>query len=419
MITLFYIAIKSLGNRKVSIFLSMLSIALSVTLFLSVTVIKNGTKESFANTVSQADLIIGARGSGLQLLLYTIFQIGNATNNISWSSYENIKNKPNIEWLIPFSMGDSYRGFRVIATNEQFYAHYRYFGEKKILLKKGNIPKNIYDVAIGAQVAAQENLKIGDRIVLAHGISEQTIFQHDDQPFIVSAILEATNTPVDRALYVTLEGMEAIHINWKDGIPNSGSDVKKNLTKEDIKISQITSILARADNRINTLSLMREINEYKAEPLMAVIPGSVLSQLWSTLSYAEAAFELILLFVILLGILGMMIAIYNSLESRRREIAILRAIGASAKSIIFLLVLESFITSLLGCVLGYLINFIGIKLINPFIVKEFGILIQASRFHFFEFLYLFIFILCACLIGLIPAIKAYKNSLTDGLSIRI
>lgn len=417
MIVLLNVAFKSLLNRKTPFILSIISISLSIILFLGVNRIKEGTKESFANTVSQADLIIGARGSGLQLLLYTIFHLGNATNNISWSSYENIKSNPNIDWVIPFSLGDSYRGYRVIATNENFYAHYRYLGERKIELAAGNIPIDIYGVALGAQVAKQEKLKVGDRIILSHGISQQTIFQHADNPFVVTAVLKETNTPVDRALYITLEGMEAIHIDWQDGIPQHNAK-SKTIKKDDIHISSITSILARADNRINTLSLMRNINEFKKEPLMAVIPGSVLSQLWETVSYAEAAFEVILIFVILIGIFGMMISIYTSLDSRRRELAILRAIGASHKAIIFLLISESFLTCTLGCLLGYIVNFFSLKIINPFILKEFGIIIQQHSMQKFEIFYLLIIVLFACIIGIIPAIKAYKNSLTDGLSIR-
>ncbi len=419
MIVLLNIALKSLLNRKTPFILSIISISLSIILFLGVNRIKEGTKESFANTVSQADLIIGARGSGLQLLLYTIFHLGNATNNISWSSYETIKNNPMIDWVIPFSMGDSYRGYRVIATNENFFKHYRFLGERKIELTAGKIPNDIFEVALGAHIAQQQKLKVGDKITLSHGLSQQTIFQHTDMPFVVSAIINETNTPVDRALYITLEGMEAIHIDWQDGIPNQKEHSTTSLKKEDIRISSLTSILARADNRINTLALMRDINEFKKEPLMAVIPGSVLNQLWETVSYVEAAFEVILIFVILIGILGMMISIYTSLDSRRRELAILRAIGASHKSIIFLLVLESFLTCSLGCLLGYCVNFFSIKIINPFIIKEFGIIIQQNSIQKFELFYLLIIILFASIIGLIPALKAYKNSLTDGLSIRI
>ncbi|WGL60163.1 ABC transporter permease [Pigmentibacter sp. JX0631] len=419
MITLFKVAFQSLLNRKTSFVLSILSIALSVTLFLAVNVIKDGTKESFSNTVSQADLIVGARGSGLQLLLYTIFHLGSATNNISWQSYDAIKNLPNVAWTIPFSLGDSFHGFRVIATNENFYNYYRYLGDKKIELISGHMPNNIFETVIGSRVAETEKLKVGDKITLAHGISEQSIFKHDDKPFIVSGIIKETNTSIDRALYITLEGMEAIHIDWKDGIPSRQEKTKENIRKEDIQITQITSFLLRADNRINTLSLMRLINDYKKEPLLAAIPGSILSQFWETIAYAESAFQIILIFVVLIGILGMMISIYTSLESRRRELAILRSIGASAKAIVFLLIMESFIICFLGCLFGLIISYGSIYFLEPIVLNKFGILINHNGFKNFEYVYLLIIISFACLIGIIPALKAYRNSLTDGLSIKI
>ena len=419
MITLCKVAIQSLLNRKAPFVLSILSIALSVTLFLAVNVIKDGTKESFSNTVSQADLIVGARGSGLQMLLYTIFHLGSATNNISWQSYEAIKNLPNVEWTIPFSLGDSFHGFRVIATNENFYNHYRYLGNKKIELISGHIPNNIFETVIGSRIAEKEKLKIGDKITLAHGISEQSIFKHEDKPFLVSGIIKETNTPIDRALYITLEGMEAIHIDWKDGIPSVQQKTQENITKEDIQVTQITSFLLRADNRINTLSLMRSINDYKKEPLLAAIPGSILSQFWETIAYAESAFQIILIFVVLIGILGMMISIYTSLESRRREMAILRSIGASAKAIVFLLVMESFIICFLGCLFGLIISYVSVFFLEPIVLNKFGILINHNGFKNLEYIYLLIIISFACLIGIIPALKAYRNSLTDGLSIKI
>ena len=419
MITLFDVAIKSLLNRKTPFILSIASIALSVTLFLAVNVIRDGTKQSFSNTVSQADLIIGARGSGLQLLLYTIFHLGSATNNISWQSYESIKNMPNVEWTIPFSLGDSFHGFRVIATNENFYNHYHYLGDKNIELVSGSIPKNIYDTVIGARVAEVEKLKVGDKVTLAHGITEQSIFKHDDSPFIITGIIKETNTPIDRALYITLEGMEGIHIDWKDGIPSHQKNTKETIKKEDIQVTQITSMLLRADNRINTLSLMRSINDFKKEPLLAAIPGSILSQFWETISYAESAFQIILIFVILIGILGMMISIYTSLESRRREIAILRSIGTSYIAIVALLVMESFIICFFGCILGIFISYISLYFLKPFILNKFGILISQNGLQNFDYIYILIIISFACLIGIIPALKAYRNSLTDGLSIKI
>lgn len=422
MITLLKIAFQSLLNRKMSFILTVFSIALSIMLFLGIDRIKVGAKESFSNTISKTDLIVGSRGSGIQLLLYTLFHMGNATNNISWSSYENIKSNPEVSWTIPISLGDSYNGFRVIASDKNLYEHYQFFGDKKIELLEGKIPNNVFETALGIDVAKKENLKLGDQISLTHGISNGPgIITHNDKPFTVVAILKETTTPLDRAIYITLEGMEAIHIDWSDGAPPlPGKEITKNqIKKEEIKIAQITSFLLGAQSRISALSLLREINNYKKEPLMAIIPGATLSQLWETISYAEIAFQIISIFVVVVGIIGMMVSIYTSLENRRREIAILRAIGTDYKSIIFLLLSESFIISFFGCIFGYIFFYGFIKIAQPFILNEFGILIPSIILQPNEYIYLIIVIFISCIIGIIPAIKAYKNSLSDGLSIKI
>jgi putative ABC transport system permease protein len=422
MIILLKIAFQSLLNRKMTFILTIFSIAISIMLFLGIDRIRQGAKESFSNTISKTDLVVGARGSGIQLLLYTVFHMGNATNNISWSTYEHIKNDPEVKWTIPFSLGDSYNGFRVVATDHNLYEHYRFFGDKKIELAEGKIPDGVFDVALGSEMAKKENLKIGDKISLTHGISDGPgIIIHKDKPFTIVSILKETGTPLDRAAYITLEGMEAIHIDWTNGAPPiPGKEIPQNqIKKENIRIGQITAFLLGAQTRISALSLQRDINNYRKEAIMGVIPGVALSQLWETVSYAETALQIISVFVVAIGLIGMMVAIYTSLETRRREMSILRAVGAGSKTIVFLLLSESFIMSLLGCIFGYIFCYGAVIIARPFLLNEFGILIPIVSLQVYEYYYLIIVIIFSCIIGIVPAIKAYKNSLNDGLSIRI
>ncbi|APJ04018.1 ABC transporter permease [Silvanigrella aquatica] len=416
------IALQSLLNRKMTFLLTIFSIAMSIMLFLGIARIRQGAKESFSNTISKTDLVVGARGSGIQLLLYTVFHMGNATNNISWSSYEEIKNYPEVKWTIPFSLGDSYHGYRVVATDQNLYQHYRFFGDKKIQVAQGDIPDNVFDVALGWEMAKKENLKIGDPIPLTHGISTGPgIIVHKDKPFTVVGILKETGTPLDRAAYITLEGMEAIHIDWTNGAPPiPGNELSTSqIKKENIKVTQLTAFLLGAENRISALGLQRDLNNFKKEPIMAIIPGVALSQLWETVSYAESALQIISVFVVAIGLIGMMVSIYTSLETRRREISILRAVGAGSKAIVFLLISESLIISVFACILGYILCYGAILIARPFILNEFGILIPSISFEVNEFYYLLSVIIFSCIIGLVPAIKAYKNSLHDGLSVRL
>ncbi|MES2614503.1 MAG: FtsX-like permease family protein [Bdellovibrionota bacterium] len=416
------IIFKSILNRKLSFFLTLFSIAMSIALFVGVERVRLGAQESFTNTISQTDLVVGARGSGLQLLLYTVFHIGNATNNISWSTYTRFAKRSDVAWTIPYSLGDSYKGFRVVATNENFYEHYRFLQDKKPQLVLGHQSLELFDVTLGSAVAQKENLKIGDKIALTHGVSNGPgIMNHTDKPFTVVGILQNTGTPLDRALYITLEGMEAIHIDWKDGappLPGQGTSAST-LKKENIKIKQLTSFLLGATSRIDALSLQRKINNYKPEPLMAIIPGVTLSELWQSVSYVEVALKIVTLAVVVVGLIGMMVAIFNSLESRRREIAILRAIGAGMKNIFVVLIAESFILSFFGCVCGVLLCYVILILVRPMVLNNFGIDISIIFLQPYEYLYLSFVVVLACVLGLVPGYKAYKNCLVDGLSSRV
>jgi putative ABC transport system permease protein len=419
---LFSLAWHSLKNRKLTTGLTVVSIALSVALLVGVEHVRIGARDSFSNTISQTDLIVGARGGSLQLLLYAVFHIGSATNNVSYESYEHFRNHPAVAWTIPYSLGDSHRGFRVVGTTEDFYTHYRYRHDHKIEVSEGHSPDGVFDVVLGSDVARTLKYKVGDPIVVTHGISEgRGLLQHDDKPFHVVGILARTATPVDRSLYVTLYGIEAMHMDWADGgppMPGEETPVSR-IKKEDLKLKQITAFLLRSKSRIDTLRLQREINTFEGEPLMSIIPGAALAELWNTIGYAEEALTVITFFVLVVGLMGMLVSLYTSLNERRREMAILRALGAGPRKVIFLLVLESFLLSLAGTVLGFATVYAGAFLTQPIIERRFGLFIPITAPTTTGYVYLCTVIVAGLLIGFVPAVKAYRNALADGLSIRV
>ena len=419
---LFSLAWKSLNNRKFTTILTVISIALSVGLLVGVERVRQGARESFSNTISQTDLIVGAKGGTVQLLLYSVFRIGSATNNIGYDTYLHFKNHAAVKWTIPYSLGDSHRGFRVVGTTEDFYKEFRYHTDRSIELAEGAPALGLFDVALGSEVANKLNYKLGDKVVLTHGVSESIgIINHTDKPFSVVGILKKTNTPVDRSVYITLQGMEAIHMDWQDGAaPLKGHEIPAaSLNKDDIKINQITSFLLRTKNRIETLSLQREINIYADEPLMAIIPGVTLNELWTAVSYAETGLRVVAFFVVVVGFLGMLISLYTSLNERRREMAILRAVGAGPKTVVGLLVLESGLLGIFGALAGVMLVLALLELTQPLLESEFGLRLPLNAPTELELFYLVGVVAAGFLIGLVPAIKAYRNSLVDGLTIRV
>lgn len=201
---LFRLALASLANRRFTALLTIFAIALSACLLLAVERVRTEAKASFASTISGTDLIVGARSGSVNLLLYSVFRIGNATNNIRWDSYRHFAENPRVKWAIPISLGDSHRGYRVMGTDAGYFEHYRYGRGQELQLAEGRaFGQDLFDVVLGAEVAEALHYRLGEKIVLAHGVSTVSLVKHDDKPFTVVGILQRTGTPVDRTLHIS------------------------------------------------------------------------------------------------------------------------------------------------------------------------------------------------------------------------
>jgi putative ABC transport system permease protein len=419
---LLHLARKSLTNRLLTTSLTALSIAFSVALLVGVENVRTGMRESFSNTVSGTDLVVGSRGGTIQLMLYAVFGMGSPVANISHDTWKEWDEHPAVSWTIPYALGDSHRGFRVIGTNDSFYEHYKYRGGQPIALAEGRAAQSVFDVVLGAQVAERLGYVLGDRISVTHGMSAVGFMNHDEMPFEVVGVLDKTFTPVDRAIYVTLEGVTAIHMGWESGGPPmpgdeiSAADV---LAMEEVPVSQITSFFLGAESRAYTLQLQRDISTSEDEPLTAVIPGVALSEMWRGIGYAEDGLLVISGFVVLVGLLGMLVSIYTSLDARRREMAILRALGAGPRRIVSLLVLEAGALSIIGALLGVAFVYVGLAAVRPWLEGQFGLQVPIQALDGMQLMYIGTVIALGFVAGLVPALKAYRTALHDGLSVRI
>lgn len=415
------LALRSLANRRLASILTLASVTLSVALLIGVERVRLGARDSFTNTISQTDLIVGAKGGTIQLLLYSVFRMGSATNNVSFETYEKIRALPEVEWTIPYSLGDSHRGFRVVGTTNDFYEHYRFRRDHRVEFEGGEAPRGTFDVTLGEAVARTLNYKVGDRIVLSHGVGEVSFQSHGDKPFTVTGILAPTGTPIDRSLYITLQGMEAIHADWQDGAPpREGEGIAAEaLAAKELEVTQITAFLLRAKSRLDVLKLQREFNEYEDEPIMAIIPGVALSELWEGLSYAEDGLRVVSAFVVVVGLLGMLVSIYNSLNERRREMAILRSVGAGPRLIVTLMILESLLLTTIGSILGVGLIYALLAVLQPVIERHFGLYLPLHVLSGAEYAYLGLIFVLGLVLGLVPAWRAYRNTLHDGLTIRL
>ena len=338
------LTLNSLYARLLTVSMTIFAISLSLMLYLSVEKLRSSAYTSFTNTISQTDLIVGSRTGSVQLLLYSIFRIGNATNNITWESYQDIIEKDEVEWAVPISLGDSHKGYRVMGTNKDFFKHYKYRGNKSLVIKDGKYFSDLYDVVLGFGVAEKLDYQINSSIIVSHGLKSFT--DHDDQPFKVSGILAKTGTPVDNTIIVSLKAIEAIHVDWSSGakIPGQVTPIDE-IRKMDLATSNITAVLLGIKSKLKIFQLQRWINEYPEEALTAILPGVALQELWRIVGVVENILLGISFVVILTTLMGMAAIVLSSLNERRREMAIWRAMGASPKIVIGLLMLEALIIS--------------------------------------------------------------------------
>ena len=523
--TLFGLAWKSLLNRRLTAGLTVASVAMSVALLVAVDRIRAETKASFVNTISGVDLVVGARGGPLNLLLYAIFRVGDATSNISWESYQMIAARPEVAWSVPLSLGDAHRGFRVLGTTGDYFVHYRYGRDRALSFNIGKPFANAREAVLGAEVAVALNYAMGDEIVVSHGIGDVSFVHHDDAPFTVAGVLAYTGTPVDRTVHVSLAGIEAMHAepgehdHGHDGDvgdedhddhaehrdddhddhhdANTAADHEADDhadhhgddhhaaaehhddTAHDVDHHEdnshadhaaddhaaaehhanhaadshaaaehhadhqeddhvdaadhhdhaaatvepmpdaITACLVGLHSRPLALRLQRFVNEYDGEPLMAIVPGVTLQQLWDLVSVAETALISVAVLVVIAGLIGMTTMLLAGLAERRREMAVLRAVGAGRGWVFALLIVESAMLAAAAAIVGagaaHGMMFAGRAVLED----RFGLALAGGAPGLFDLAVVVGVTFAGVLAAAFPAWRAYRYSLADGLAVRV
>ena len=475
---LFALALRSLLNRRLTAGLTILSVAVSVTLLLGVDRIRTEARAGFENTITGADLIVGARGGSLNLLLYSVFRIGDATSGISWASYQDIAARPEVAWTIPLSLGDSHRGYRVVGTTGAYFEHYRYGRDQSLETALGRTFDGPYAAVLGAEVARALGYGIGDAIVVSQGIGEVSFEHHDDRPFTVAGILAPTGTPADRSVHVTLAGMGAIHGDTPVVTPGNdqgghgegheghaehhpsehgeeheghaehhhpeehGEEShdghgahEEHVGREESDAhaahqgqhahaehvdgpASITAFIVGLESRPLLLGLQRHVNEYESEPLTAIVPGVALQQLWGMLGVAEAALLGISILVVAAGLVGMLTTLLTGLAQRRREMAVLRAVGAGPGWIFAMLIVEALLLAAAAAIVGLVTVHGAMPLARRVLLDQFGLALAAAPPGAFDLVVAVAVTLAGGAVATFPAWRIYRYSLADGLTVR-
>ena len=410
----------SLWNRRGTVLMTWLSLTISIALLLGIDHLRTEAKNSFTSTVSGTDLIVGARSGQLNLLLYSVFRIGNATANISWPSYQRIIKHPQIAWSIPIALGDSHRGYRVMGTNTDYFSHYRYANSQRLKLAQGQPFNGVFEAVLGAEVALKLGYQLNEQITLSHGVGAVSFSQHKDKPFTVVGILARTGTPVDQTVHVSLEAIEAIHLDWQQGAPIPGRQLSaEQALAQDLTPKSITAFMLGLNSRMATFTVQRQINAYKNEPLTAILPGVALAELWQMLGMVENLLLLISLLVLLAALVGMITTILASMKERQREMAILRAAGAHPWYLFVLIQLEVLLITLLSMLSAAAVLWLALFALQDTLAAEFGLFIGLNIIKLTSVYWAAAVLLLAALLATLPALLAYRRALSDGLAIRL
>jgi putative ABC transport system permease protein len=422
---LLHLAAHSAWNRRATLSLVVLSIALSTWLLLSLERMREDIRASFSQSVSGTDLVMGARTGSVQLMLYAVFRIGAATNNVRMTSINAIAQHRAVDWVVPISLGDSHRGMPVLGTTTEYFTRFRYGDRAPLVLAQGRAfagtLDGVYEAVLGAEVAARLGYGLGTKLILNHGSGGTTgpglSTEHADKPFHVVGILARTGTPVDRTVHISLEGIEAVHLEWAGGAPLPGMKIPaEQARKFDLAPKQVTAALIGLKTRAAVFAVQRHIAEFKDEPLMAVLPGVALDELWDVVGVGEKALLGMSMLVAVVSLAGLIAVVLAGLNERRRELAVLRAVGAGPRHVAALLAVEGSLIALIGVALGLVITVLFIASAAPWVQSRFGIALQLGAPTLSQWTLLGAIVASGLLASLVPGWRAYRLSLADGLS---
>ncbi|MCK6426478.1 MAG: ABC transporter permease [Burkholderiaceae bacterium] len=413
------LAAASAWHRRVGLGWVLVSVALSTFLLLAVERLREDLRTHFSQSVSGTDLIVGPRTGAVQLMLYAVFRVGDATQNIRWQSVQALSAHPRVAWAVPISLGDSHRGFPVVGTTSAYFEHFRYGQRQPLQLAEGRPFAAVYEAVLGAEVAERLGYRLGDAVVLSHGSGAIEGSAHDDKPFTVVGILARTGTPVDRSLHIGLEGMEALHLDWFAGLPMPGRRLSaEQAAAQDLTPRSVTALLLGLKSRAAVFSMQREVAAWRDEPLMAVLPGVALDQLWEVIGAGERALTVMSALVAGVSLAGLVAVVLTGLEQRRRELAVLRALGAGPRRLLALLLLEGALVTAAGALLGALLALLAGAAASPWLERHWGIALQWQHWGPAQLGLIAAVLAAGTLAALLPGWRAYRLSLADGLQPR-
>lgn len=444
---IFTLVTKNILQRCLSILLTTLSVALGVALIAATISIKNEVETNFRQSSVGYEMIVGSKGSPMQLVLSTVYMLGNPVGNIRYEVYEDLKKDRRVALALPYAFGDNYAGHRIVGTTDEVFTKFQYAPGKSYEISEGRPFKaeSEFEAVIGSEVAKRTGMKIGDTFIATHGLqesSEDTGHQHEEKPFTVVGIMKPTGATADKIIYTTLRSVWEIHEHH--GAEDEHSDTETEGTHDNhdhdahhdedgdhdyeqvshAHVSDITAVIVKVRSPLFALQFYKQIND--GTMAQAAIPVNEIKSLFDIVGNVDWAFLLITALVIVVALIGMLVAIYNSLNERRREIAIMRSLGAHRRKIFGIITLEAVVISFFGTLAGLLLSKLLLLLVKGYIIESTGVEIGVKVLNFIsikegvsvpvELILLSVVPLIGALAGLVPAISAYRTDVARNLN---
>ncbi|WP_119394695.1 ABC transporter permease [Salinibius halmophilus] len=387
----------SLWHRRAMSIVSLLALTVTIGLWLSVEQVRVQSKAHFSQAISGTDMIVGAKGGEINLLLYSVFHMGEPISDIRWQTVEALRERDEVAWVVPIALGDSHRGFRVVGTEPEFFQRYQFRQGQPLNFNVGAAFAGVNDVVVGAQVAKRLGYSIGDQLTITHGLQAMAMAEHDEHPFTITGILAPTGTPVDQALYVSLEALHQIHANWQLGSMVPGSNVLGRFQPK-----TVTAAFVGLERRTLVFRLQRWIQNYRTEPIQGILPGVALTRLWQMHAISEQALRLIAGLVVLCGLLVLLAQNMANVLLRQEEYRLLRLTGMRHWRIVLLVCTENAMITTFASLLSVLVVMLVGELLHEWVLSEFGIWFSILVPTLWQWLALLGLVVMSALLPVIP-----------------
>jgi len=407
---------RSLRQHALSTAVTLVATALACGLVMSVFSIQRQSYEAFTGGSTGFDAVLGARGSQLQLVLNTVFHLETSPGNIPWTLYQDIKDDRRVSLAIPYATGDNFLGFRIVGTTEEIFTEFEYMEGRKFEVEDGGRPfdAGYAEAVIGSFVARETGLGYGDTFSPYHGLAYNEESQHAEEYTIVG-VLEPTNTPSDRVIWIPIEGIFRMggHVLRGTGdeegfVPEAGESIPD-------EHKEVSAVMLNLRAPTAGFELDRLVNKQGKVATFAFPIGLVMADLFNKIGWVNQVFELVAYLVVLVSAAAILASIYNTINERRREFAILRALGARRATVFSAIVIEAATIAGLGAALGFVV-YAAILGGTAIVVRaQTGVVLEVTRFH-----PIFIYaplgmIALGALAGILPAIKAYTTDVAENL----